>query len=346
MEISANNTLIGNSSTDDLNRDVPFLAICLKMTMCLVMIPSIVIPSLLVIHVIWKNEQLHTKYYFFVVNLLVVDVATTGRYGLEVVSIVLYLFGLPSEYGYVIYTIFTIPRVVLRYAFVLLAIDRFICISFPYRHKNIMTTKVSYTLISAVWLVAAGVTVVIRVTSAYTFEPAFGKYLANPNPNSRPFIFVAIVLPMLATAVVTIFTNAYLYYCTFLSNKKLHENMRLDGGNQHEINTTKRLLHYLRMQLKPTISVLILGGIDVIMIASQSVILALALSFTSGTTRSYLSLFSYLLDWCQLLSHSFVNGFYMKDIRRQLKRYAFYQRIQRLFPLRPSQVVVLNAQHG
>jgi len=343
MEVFVNNTVIGNSSTDGLHNDVPLLATCLKMMMCLAMIPTILTPALLVIHVIWKNEQLHTKYYLFVVNLLVVDVASTGRYGLEVISVALYLFGLPSEYGIVVYVIFTIPRLVLRYAFILLAIDRFICITFPYRHRNIMTTKVSYTLISVAWLVAAGMAFVIGGITTFIFEPAFGKYTGNHN--SRLFIFASIILPMLTSAVATIFINVYLYYCTVQSNKKLQKNMRLDGGNQQEINRINRLLHNLRMQAKPTVSVLILGGIDIILNASQSVVVTIALSHASGPTRSYLSLISYLLDWCQLLSHSFVYGFYMKDIRRRLKRYVFYQRIQKLCPLKPSQVVVLNAQH-
>ena len=148
---------------------------------------------------------------------------------------------------------------------------------------------------------------------------------------------------MIVSAVVTIFINAYLYYCTVQYKKKLRENMRLDGRNQHEINRINRILHNLRMQVKPTISVLILGGIDIILNALQILFVwHIALSYASGATRSYLSLVSYLLEWCQLLSHSFVYGFYMKDIRRQLKRYMFYQRIQRLCPIRPSQVVVLK----
>jgi len=341
MEVSVNNTVIGNGSTDD---NVPLLATCLRMMMFLVMIPTILTPALLVIHVIWKNEQLHKIYYLFVVNLLVVDVAATGKYGVEVISMALYLFGMPSEFGVEVYTTFTIPRLVLRYAFALLAIDRFICIGFPYRHRNIMTTKVSYILISVAWLVAASMAFVIGAITTFTFEPAFGKYTGNSN--SKPFIFAAIVLPMLASAMVTVLINAYIYYCTVQSNKKLHKNMRLDGGNQQEINRIKRTLHNLRMQVKPTISVLILGGIDIILNASQSVIVAIALSHTSGPTRSYLSLISYLLDCSQLLSHSFVYGLYMKDIRRRLKRYTFYQRIQRLCPIRPSQVVVLNSQHS
>ena len=81
--------------------------------------------------------------------------------------------------------------------------------------------------------------------------------------------FIIIILLTSGLNMVTIFINTYLYYCTVQCNKKLRENMRLDGGNQHEINRIKRILHNLRMQVKPTMSVLILGGIDIILNASQ-----------------------------------------------------------------------------
>ena len=329
-----------NTSTNELYYDVPLLATILKIVMLLMMIPTIISPALLVIHVIWKNEQLHTKYYYFVVNLLAGDVALTGRYGLEFISMMLYLFGLPSEYGDTTYIIISIPRFAFRYSFVLLAIDRVICIVSPYRHHNIMTTKVVYLLISTVWLVACVVAFVVKLTSTFTFDPPFGKYVISNN--FRLFVLCAVLLPNHLSVITTIFINAYLYYCTVQSNKRLQENMRLDGRNYHEIRRTRRLLHNLHMQAKPTISVLLLGGIDCVFSVLQSIIISVAITYAPGSTRSYFSLVGYSLDWFQLVSHSLVYGFYMKDIRRQLQKYTFYQSIQRLCPLRASRVFVLN----
>ena len=330
-----------NTSTNELYYDVPLLATILKIVMLLMMIPTIISPALLVIHVIWKNEQLHTKYYYFVVNLLAGDIAVTVRYGLEVISMMFYLFGLPSEYGYFTYIIITIPRVAFRYSFALLAIDRVICVAFPYRRRDIMTNKVVYFLIITMWLVASGVAFVVKLTSTLTFDPPFGKYVVSTN--SRLFILCAVLLPTLLSVIATIFINVYLYYCTVQSNKRLQENMKLEGTrNNHEIRRTKRLLHNLRMQAKPTISVLILGGIDCVLNVLNSIIISVAIAYAPGTTRSYLSFVGYLLDWFQLVSHSLVYGFYMKDIRRRLQRYTFYQSILRPCPLRASRVVVLN----
>ena len=41
-----------------------------------------------------------------------------------------------------------IPRMNLRYSFLLLAINRVIGVAFPYHHRKIMTTRIVYTLIA------------------------------------------------------------------------------------------------------------------------------------------------------------------------------------------------------
>ena len=75
---------------------MPLFATYLRILLLMIVIPAIVIPALLIIHVIWKNEGLHTKYYFLVVNLLINDIASTPRYLYEILIllIILYLFGM------------------------------------------------------------------------------------------------------------------------------------------------------------------------------------------------------------------------------------------------------------
>ena len=78
MKTQLNFTMSGqssNRSTDDIFSNVPLSATYLRILPLIVVIPAI--PASLIIHVIWKNEGLHTKYYFFVVNLLINDVVST-----------------------------------------------------------------------------------------------------------------------------------------------------------------------------------------------------------------------------------------------------------------------------
>ena len=70
------------------------------------------------------------------------------------------------------------------------------------------------------------------------------------------------VLPRLTTAVFVIVANSFLYYKVYESNRKAKENERL--GNEEKTKKFEKLIQLLRMQMKPTITLLLVGGINVI----------------------------------------------------------------------------------
>ena len=76
----------------------------------------------MVINVIWQIREFHTKYYFFVANLLATDVAFIVK-NVECLVSILYLLGLDAK------------------PIATTAIIQFIVIGF---HRSIMTTKNSY----------------------------------------------------------------------------------------------------------------------------------------------------------------------------------------------------------
>ncbi|XP_065885865.1 olfactory receptor 8U3-like [Dysidea avara] len=336
MEAQINFTVSGqlsNGSTDDIFSNVPLFVTYLRVLLLMIVIPAIVIPALLIIHVIWKNERLHTKYYFLVVNLLINDIASTPRYLYEILLMILYLFGVTVDHSDIFYTIMVIPRMNLRFSFFLLAIDRVIGVAFPYHHRKIMTTRVVYTLIAFAWLMAAVTMFIIRVTSTILFARPFGNYLPLPSPVSSILLVLSMVIPI----VLTVVSNAYLFYITVQSNKRLQQNRRLNGGEGSEINKIQRFLKALQMQAKPTASALILGGVDCGIIVLLVILFAVFQS--SAISSAYTFQITYLLEWGQMLSHFFVYGIYMKEIRNCIQKYKFYQRLQRMFHLRPNQVV-------
>ena len=298
----------------------------------------------MIIHVIWKNEQLHKKYYLFVANLLLSDIVSTGRYGLEILLMVLYLFDIPVDRKAfsVFFIILTIPRQATCSIFVLLAIDRFISVNYPYRYRNIMTTRVACMLLVALWLITAAYVITVGFMSPLSLVRPFGIFVTTINPLlSAVFIF-----PMVASILVVLLTNAYLYYTTVQSNKKLQQRLKLDG-DAYEISRIRRLLHNLRMQAKPTLSLLILGGIDCVINILRSVTIILITAYIPSaiiSTRAYIFQVLSPLEWCRLISHSFVYGVYMKDIRMQLRKYPFYQRLQRMFTSKHGKVTVLRPE--
>ena len=324
-----------NGSTDNIFSDIPLFATYLKLLLLVIVIPAIVIPASLIIHVIWKNESLHTKYYFFVVNLLVNDIASTPQNLYEIILMILYLFGVTTDHSDIFYVTMIIPRINLHLSFLLLAIDRVIGVAFPYRHRKIMTTRVVYTLITVAWLIAAVLAFIAKMSSTMLFVPPLGNFQPSFNPAGSTIILMS----MLMSAVLITVSNAYLFYITTQSNKRLLKNRNLNGREGNEINKAQRLLKALQLQAKPTASALILGGIDCAMVVLMVILFAVVdtPSF-SNITSVYIFQMIYPIEWCQMLSHFFVYGIYMKDIRRCIQKYKFYQRLHRMLHLYPNQV--------
>ena len=219
-----------NGSTDNIFSDIPLFATYLKLLLLVIVIPAIVIPASLIIHVIWKNESLHTKYYFFVVNLLINDIANIPRNLYEILLMVLYLFGVTVNHSDILYVIMIIPRVNvnLRYVFLLLAIDRVIGVSLPYRHRKIMTTRVVYTLIMVAWLIAAAIAFIAKMSSTVLFVPPLGNFQPSFNPVGSTIILTSMLMSVVLIAV----SNAYLFYITTQSNKWLLKNRNLNGRKE------------------------------------------------------------------------------------------------------------------
>ena len=116
--------------------------------------------------------------------------------------------------------------------------------------------------------------------------------------------------------------------------------MRLDGHqdtNQKNESMGKRI----HENIKPAVSLLLLGGIDAafnllqpLIYISMQVILG-----NNSITRLYLAEFvGRPIQWCQLMSHSLVYGIYMTKIRQRILDFELYYRI---FGHR-SKVIVLN----
>ena len=136
MESSINSSNDTNI-TDDIFSDVPLVATYLKILLSLVILPVIIIPAAVIIHIIRKTEELHTKYCLFLVNLLISDILTTTRYCFEISIMILYLLNIRIHVSVITHTIISVPQVVTRYSFVLLAIDRVVGVGFPYRYRNL-----------------------------------------------------------------------------------------------------------------------------------------------------------------------------------------------------------------
>ena len=338
---SSNDTSI-TEILDDIFSDVPLVATYLKILLLLVAIPTIITPATVIIHIIRKTEELHTKYCLFLVNLLIADVLTTTRYCFEFFIMVLYLLNIRMHVSDIAHAIISIPQVATRYSFVLLAIDRVVGVAFPYHYRNIMKPRVVYALIASVWIIAAVLIFLFWISVSPYLVWSFGFFVPK---SSHPILLILHVLPQAVSAILIVGTNVYLYRSIIQSKRKLENNLKLSGKDDHKVTRLQRLIHNLQIQLESSLPVFVLGGVDCFLNLLRVVIVTVMAVYYSDdvTTRLYFFQFVfYPLEYCQIISHSVTYGVYKKEVRRKLRKH--YRRLQRLLPLRPSKVITLNPQ--
>ena len=136
-------------SNETDSEEVPVFAIVLFMVFQLISAVIVITLDVMVINVIGWTRELHTKYFFLVAHLLGTDVAGyIVRLLRQCLIIILYQLGLNSDSintTIILKWLVILPSTVLYLISILLpmtlAIERMIVIAFPYRHRDIMTTK-------------------------------------------------------------------------------------------------------------------------------------------------------------------------------------------------------------
>ena len=246
---------------------------------------------------------------------------------------------------YVAYIVITTPWVAIQYSFVLLAIDHVVGVAFPYYYRNIMKPRVVYTLIASVWIIATALLLLSRIILGPPYLVwQYGVFIP---PSGDLGVVILYVLPQVASAIMIIGTNVYLYRAIIQSKKKLEINLKLRGKDEHKVTRLQRLIHNLQMQLQSSLSVFVLGGVDCLLNILQNVIYGVIVSFYPLSTHPisllcYVHFVIYPMEYCQIISHSVTYGIYQKTVRKKLCKH--YQRFQRMLPPCPSKVIILNPQ--
>ena len=310
------NQSFNQCSNDTDSKEVPVFATYLTMVMELISAVIVITLDAMIINVIWCTRELHTKYFFLVAHLLGTDVAgIIVRFFRKCLIILLYQLGLNSDSTTIILKwIVILPSLLLYLVAILLPItlatERMIVIAFPYRHRSIMTAKTVAGMLAAMWGTAAILSTAMIVTKS--IDIIWPQALVFYSYTSLPFFAV----PRLALIVSIIVVNIFLQYKITISNRKVTENERL--GNEEEVKKSKKLLQEVQAQVKTTITVFVVGGIDIIASILLPIVYVLIGILVESDNYYIFQLLMHPLEACVLLSHPLLYGFYMKKIRRRI----------------------------
>ena len=119
MESSINSSNHTNITEyyNDIFSDVPLVATYVKILLLLIIIPATIIPAVVIIHIIRKTEELHTKYCLFLVNLFISDLLNIIQYFFEIFIMILYLLNIRIYVSDMAFFITSIPLVATQYTF-------------------------------------------------------------------------------------------------------------------------------------------------------------------------------------------------------------------------------------
>ena len=310
------NRSFNEPSSDTQTEEVPLFVTYINMVTVLTSATIVIIPAIPIISVIWYTRELHTKYYFFIANLLATNITTVIVGGVLVyLTTILYLLDVNSDSAVVVLKWVVITPFMLLYFMGILspipvAIERMIVIAFPFCHRSIMTTTTVTSMLAAMWGLSTLLTIITMIAVPVDIFWPLGMLHWHIKINA------IVVVPRLTSIICIAAANSFLQYKITISNRKATENQRL--GNE-ELKEFKERLREIRAQAKPTITLFLSGGIDVL--ADTILIFIYAVIDASVDPNKKLCVLHFLfllIETSVILSQTLVYGLYMKKIRNRL----------------------------
>lgn len=317
---SYNQSYNQSSSSDGIYTEVPLFATYLNMVTIVIGTIIVVTPAVMIINVIRWTRELHTKYFFFLANLLGTIVIRVIYKGVQQYLImILYLLELNLDFSIILKLVILSPALLFYLIDVILPItlatERMIVIAFPFRHRSIMTTKTVVGMLAVMWGLSAILSIIITVTVPVDILWSLGVvYWHIP-------IFPYFVILRLMSAISITVANIFLQYKITVSNRKAKENQRL--GNEEK--RSKKLVQVLQERAKATTMLFLVGGIDVIAdILLPVMYVVLGRSVDPDKHIYLLQFLMHPIETGVLLSQILVYGLYMKKIRKRLPKCTTY----------------------
>jgi len=317
----------------------PYLSLVFKLTATLV--NSLLIGW--VVYTIKATRSLHRPHDMFVANLLVSGIVyTLSGTLLSGTMMIDYQLEINFFISCKPWTIRTLPFYVGIMSFVIIAADKAIAVTSPFKHKRKMTPRVVAAVISIAWLIAL-------IPTTYTIVDGGDGVTAVPEYGTCRFagkgyaqlVFI-IMIPTILASLLTIFLNVYLAIKAYQVHKQIEKETRLSGrNNQSEsLKALKKKQQNIRQNWKPiiTLFVVIFGYIALAIFFVPLAILGRLLI----DSQAYQDLMNYVITPnVELVSQFYsvlVYGLYFKQVREpMMKRLRRFFCIKKFNSIAPQQ---------
>ena len=311
---------IGSGSADNVvnqtSATVPEYLSYALLCIVLISIPVVVVPALWAIAIIVKNKKLQTNNNIFLINLLLADV------GFAVVLLcvdglltVLYLLGVNVDVDCRITMTLIMTFVIAnKLMFIPTCVDRFIHIAFPFRYKRIITTKAIMTTIITLWMVTIVTSTILCINMPFEYIPSVGR--CKPTQSNIPILLILLLCYFTPIVVITI-TSIYLRH-RIIKSKNFFHSVKRNPAQERKSNKAGRLAEILQEQIKPTMAVFRVGGIDAVLDIFTAIIAAAISLVSPSSTAGFIvtvPLMSYPIQYLQSANHCLV---YNVDIREEM----------------------------
>ena len=316
-------------TTDDRTGHLPAYLSYLSLGFKTISTMIIVVMAGWIIVAIKTTRSLHKIHNIHVAHLMAVD-------AISVLIVLLlsigYSTGMGDFIGCHVYHFLHFPVNIISFAFLMIAIDKVIAVTFPLKYRQIMKPQVVFGIIVAQWLLGAA------LSAHHLFNPKgfikiskFGRCL--PINDTVYVISKIYMLTVFLGCFFTVILNIYLTIKAYRVYKQIQEEGKLSGGhaeNNAQLGALKKKQATIKKHRKPMITLL------VVVLGTSSLGLLFPLLLIPTTFLKNPALYQEFLyhvavpftAYTSVLFHPFVYGLYFKQIREPMMR--LLKRITRL----------------
>ena len=310
------NTTNFSSAAEIAPEEVPEYLTYLMLLILSAGIPLVIIPALMVIVIVVKNKKMQNNKNFFLVNLVLADMSVVlVKCCTNGLLMILYLLDFTVDADC---TLLMMPAIALVIAsklmFLPMCVDRFIHIAFPFSYKQVVTAKAIIITIIALWMVVIFMSYFLVYDKPFEYIPSLGIC----KPKQINILYQSILIGSFFMPVLPIIiTSIYLRYRIIRSNNFFHS-VKRNAAQERKSLRAGRLAEILQEQVKPTLSVFILGGTDAVVNILFVLIFAIATFLSPTNTMAYIVTAQFMavpVHYIQSVNHSLV---YNKSIRENI----------------------------